>query len=98
MKKVLILIFGFFLLALLQTSFLVFFSFKGMVLNLILISVVLINIFESQKNKFGILAAFFGGFLLDIYSGTYFGLNVFFLLIISIFIKQFVKKYFQLVN
>ncbi|PIP23631.1 MAG: rod shape-determining protein MreD [Candidatus Nealsonbacteria bacterium CG_4_10_14_0_2_um_filter_38_17] len=95
-KKALILILVFYVFALIQSSFLVFFTFKGIALNLILISVILINIIESSKGNFGIFAAVAGGFFLDIFSGKYFGINTIILLSASIFIKKILKRYFQI--
>ncbi len=96
MRKALILILIFFILALLQSSFLVFFSFKGRLLNLIIVLVVIINLAEDPKSKLGIFASLLGGFFLDLLSAGYFGQNMLMLSLISIFIKQFMKKYFHL--
>lgn len=92
-KKLVIIAVLFYFLALLQTSFLVHFNIKGMVPNFILLSVILINLFEPQKEKTGIFAAFIGGFFLDIWSVHIFGTEILILLAIAIFIKFFIKKY-----
>lgn len=92
-KKLLIITVLFYFLALLQTSFLVHFDIKGMVPNFILLSVILINLFESQREKTGIFAAFIGGFFLDIWSVNVFGMEILILLACAIFIKLIIKRY-----
>jgi len=83
----------FYVLLIIQTSFLPrFFSF---VPNLILIAVVLANLFDGQASFFGFLASFFGGFFLDVFSVEFFGYYILICLLISIFVKFFLKKYIQ---
>ena len=94
MKKSLFIILFFYFLVLLQTSFLVHFSLWGYVPNLILISVVLLNIFIPNV-KLGVGAALIGGFLLDVFSSNFFGFWILILLGISIFIQYILKKYIQ---
>ncbi len=98
MKKVLILIIFFYILVLLQTSFLVYFPIFGVFPNLILIAVILINLFERQQENLGIFSAFIGGFFLDnFFSGTlginFIGFYIIILLAVAIFIKFILKKY-----
>lgn len=76
-----------------QTSFLVHFNIPGFLLNLILILVVLINLFQKAENYSGILSAVFGGFFLDIFSGWPIGSWILILVLISIFIKKIFKDY-----
>ena len=94
-KKLLIITALFYFLALLQTSFLVHFDIKGIVPNFVLLSVILINLFEPQKEKTGIFAAFIGGFFLDIWSVHIFGMEILILLAAAIFIKFIIKRYVQ---
>ena len=82
----------FYILVLLQASFLPFFTFFGFSFNLILILVIIINILEGDKGDSGIITSFIGGFLLDIfYQGflniDFFGINILFLVLLSILIK-----------
>jgi len=94
-KKTLILIIFFYVLALLQTSFLVHFHILGIVPNFIFIAVILINLFEKPQKNSGILSAFIGGFFLDIFSSRFIGFNILILVGLSFFIKFILKKYVQ---
>lgn len=81
-----------YILVLLQGSFLPFFIFFNSYFNLIFILVIVINIIEGSKKYFAFFASIIGGFLLDIfYQGflgiDFFGINIFFLLFLSILIK-----------
>ena len=98
MRKFLILILSFYILALFQTSFLVHFDILGYVLNFILIATILINLFENPQKNLGITSAFIGGFFLDIFSGHFLGINfigfwISILLAISFSIKFILRKY-----
>jgi len=95
MKKIIILFFCFYFFALLQASFFPHFPF-GHLLNLVLIVVVLINLFEARKEKSGFFSAFFGGFFLDIFSENFIGFWILILLAISIFIKFVLRKHVRL--
>jgi len=95
MKKIIILFFCFYFLTLLQASFFPHFS-LGHLLNLVLIVVVLINLFEARKEKSGLFSAFFGGFFLDIFSENFIGFWILILLAISIFIKFVLRKHVRL--
>ncbi len=95
MKKIFILIIFFYILTLLQVSFFPHFS-VWYLLNFVLISVLLINFFESQEKKLGLLAAFLGGFFLDIFSQFFLGFWVIILLITAVFIKLVLRKYVRL--
>ncbi|MDD2731732.1 MAG: hypothetical protein PHI53_00890 [Candidatus Pacebacteria bacterium] len=87
----------FYLLALLETTFLVFFNIFGVTLNLILIIVMLWNIFESSKSFFGLYLAFIGGFFLDVFSSSsFFSYNILLFLIISFVIKMVIKDYVRI--
>lgn len=94
MRRYLILILFFYFLTLFQNSFLVYFTFKGYVLNLVLLITLLINFLESQKEKFGFFSAFCGGFFLDVFSENFWGYWMLILLFNSFFIKYIIKKIF----
>jgi len=87
------LILSFYILALLQSSFLVHFDISGYVLNFILIVTIFINLFEKPQKNLGIISAFIGGFFLDIFSENFLGFYILILLAISIFIKFILKRY-----
>lgn len=93
MRNILILIIIFYILVLLQTSFLVPFRIFNSFPNLLLIVVVLINLFERQQGDLGIFSAFIGGFFLDIFSSGFFGFYIIILTIMAIFIKFILKTY-----
>ena len=110
MKKLIILILGFYFLILFQSSFLIHFNiFLGWLgESLILILVILINILaphhflgkKVQTNEWyekwwGVNAAFFAGFFLDIFSENFFGFWILILLVLSCFIKFVLKKHVQ---
>jgi rod shape-determining protein MreD len=88
-------------LTLFQASFLVFFDINGYVLNLVLISVLFFNLFESQRKISGLVLAIFGGLFLDIFSSGLFGVNfigfwALTLFVLSVFIKYIFRKHFSL--
>jgi rod shape-determining protein MreD len=91
MRNIVFLILGFYFLTLFESSFLPHFSFWHL-LNLVLIAVVLINLFEARKGKIGLFSAFFGGFFLDIFSENFIGFWILILSGIAIFIKLVFKK------
>lgn len=92
-KKILMIIVGFYLLTLLQTSFFLHLRLLGVIPNLVLVSVVLINILERPKEKAGLLAGFAGGFFLDVFSSGYIGFYAFIFLVLSFAIKMIFRKY-----
>lgn len=94
MKKIIFLIFFFYLLAMLQSSFLVSFSKKGAVLNFVLIGVILVNLLFCQHRYLGIAGAFFAGFFLDVFSTDsypFFGFFTLISIIIALFVKLILK-------
>jgi len=93
LKKILFFVVFFYFLAIVQTSFLVHFNIKGYTPNFILFIVILINFFEKEKKRDGIIAAFIGGFFLSVFSNKLFGLEILILVLLAIFIKLVVKKY-----
>jgi len=97
-KKIPFFILGIYLLCLFQTSFLIPFNFRGIVPNLVLISIIVLNIFCSDESQIGIISAFLGGFYLDIFHLStirFFGFYALISIICSFFIKFILKKYVQ---
>lgn len=86
----------FFILTLVQTSILVHFMIFGIVLNISLISVVLMNIFENPKSNLGLYAAVISGFFLDIFSMRPFGFWILILFLVALFIKLIFRKYVRI--
>jgi rod shape-determining protein MreD len=98
-KKAIFLILGLYFLTLLQTSFFVSLFSPGIILNFVLILVAIINIFEKPENRFGIFAAFLGGFYLDVFSlnlAPFFGFYALISVVLSFFIKFILRKYVQI--
>ncbi len=96
MRKVLLLVLSFYILVLLQTSFLVPFSIFGIVPNFIIIAVVLINFFEKPEKKLGIISGILGGIFLDIFSGNFLGFYTLILLIAAFFLKYILRSYIRI--
>jgi rod shape-determining protein MreD len=97
MAKSLILIIPiFYIVSLAQTSFLVHFDISGFIPNFILISVILINLFQRPENPSGLWAAVFGGFFFDIFSSNFIGFYILICLTTSIFIKVILKDYVRI--
>jgi len=92
-RRVLMILLVFYLLALLQTSFFIHFKAWGFVPNFILISAILINVFEKPQRDTGMIAGFIGGFLLDIFSSNFFGFYTSILLAATFLIKIIFRKY-----
>ena len=57
-----------YILTILQTSFVVHFFPHGLILNLVVLSIIVFSIFEKPDSHFGLFAALFGGFFLDMFS------------------------------
>jgi len=95
LKRTLISLVLFYFLVLVQGSFLIHFSVFGFVPNFVLILVIVINLFASPKNWWGLASALIGGFFLDIFSASFLGFNLLILLAISLFLKMFLRKYVQ---
>ncbi len=95
-RKTVFLILLFYILVLLQSSFLVHFSFRGMVPNFVLILAGLINILEERNKKTGIVAGFLAGFFLDVFSAGpifFFGFYTLVSLALCFFIKLVLKTH-----
>jgi len=74
MLKIIFSLILFYLLTIIQTSFLVHYEIKGGLLNIVLISMILFNFFEKKESKLGFIVASAGGFYLDIFSPYFPGL------------------------
>jgi len=95
-KKILISIVIFYILVLLQASFLVHFSVWGIVPNLILIAIIFWNFFEKKKSYLGLYNALIGGFFLDIFSNKFIGFYILISLTLAIIIKLIFRKHVQI--
>ena len=95
-KSSILLILFFYILALIQTSFLTYFNVSGIVPNLILVSVILINLFQRTENPSGLIGAVIGGFFLDVFSNRPIGFEILILLLVAIFIKVILKNYVRI--
>ena len=87
-KKTLFFIIFFYILSLIQTSFLAPFTILGKLPNLILVSVILFLLFENSRDNFGFFVAFLGGFFIDIFSSHPFGMATIFLLFLAFLLKK----------
>ena len=102
MKKILILIPFLYILTLFQTSFLIHFNvflgggFFSWTSNLVLISVILLTVFEKPEKNSGIFLGFCGGFFLDIFSENFIGFHILILVIIAFLIKFILRKYVRI--
>jgi len=98
-KKIIFFIITFYILILLQTSFLVHFNVLGVVPNFVLIAVIFINLFSSSKQE-KVLSALIGGFYLDVFSldnrGGFFGFYTLIMLGLFLFLKVILEKYVRL--
>lgn len=92
-KKILLLIVFFYILAISQTSFFIHWK---IIPNLILIAVILINLFESPKEDSGLFAALWAGLFWDVFSQSPFGFYTLILLMVALFIKLIFKKYVRI--
>lgn len=91
MKKILASVLFFYVLALVQTSFIFHLDILNVVPNLILISVVLLNFFEEPRKKTGLVIAGIGGFFLDLFSYSYLGISILILVVLAFLLKKFLK-------
>ena len=93
MMKLIVFTLAFYLLLLWQESFLAHFSFLWGLPSLVIVTMILINLFEEQRGKTGLILAVPAGLLLDLHSGKPFGLSVLLLLTTAFLIKLTVKRY-----
>ena len=96
MKKIIFLIIFFYILALLETSFFIHFNFFHFFPNIILISQILITVFEDPNKNLAIFSAVSAGFFWDIFSENPVGFGILILLSISIFLKIILRKYVRI--
>lgn len=96
LKNLVILTILFYFLTLLQTSFLVHFSIKGVVINLILIALFLINILEIPEKNIGVVAAGISGLFWDIFSEKFIGYHILILVLFALLIKIILVRYVRI--
>lgn len=94
MKKGFFLVISFFILAMLQVSFLPHFSLVGWVPNLVLISLVILAFVANPQT--GIVAALSGGFFLDLYSALPFGFWIILSLALFFTARHILQHYVRL--
>ena len=93
LKKIFLEILIFYFLTIFQISFLAHFKIPGQFLNLILISVVLINFLTPSTSFEGFEAAFLGGFFLDVFSKSPLPLSVVIFLVLVLLIKKVLRTF-----
>ncbi len=98
MLKILAIIVFFYILILLQTSFLIHFNIIGGLVNysLILIPLLAISFLTPRQQWVDVAGAFSAGFFLDIFSGSFIGLHILILVSLVFFIKFILKKHINL--
>lgn len=72
--------------------------FFGITPNLVLLTILLLNLFEAREEKNGIFAAAIGGFFWDIFSDKPLGFHLIILVALSLLIKAVIKKYIEIPN
>lgn len=92
-KKIISLSFFFYLLALIQGSFLIHFSFQGFFPNIILISTLLLSFLENSQNNISKIRGFLAGFFLDLSSSLPLGTATFNLGILNLIIKKILQNF-----
>ncbi len=95
-RKIIICTAAAYILVILQTSLTASFLIFGYSLNLALIFVILLNLFERQKNTAGIIVALLAGLFLDIYSSWPIGFYLLTLGLSAIFIKFIIRRYVRI--
>jgi len=83
----------FFILALLQTSFLPYFSIMGSILNIVFILFFILIFFGENEEEFFIPIT--AGFFLDTFLTSYFGISIISLLAVYIF-QKFITHFFKI--
>lgn len=94
LRKTLFIVVFFYFLVLFQTGFLSAFNFSNPALNMIIISVIIINLF-GRDPRTGIVSALIGGFYMDIFhfgSDLFFGFFILVFLISALLIKFILNK------
>ena len=95
-RRICIIFFLLYVFALLQMSFLVHLFPKGWIPNLVMLSVILLSVFERHDSQVSLAAALFGGVLLDVFSGGIIGFWPSILLLISLAIKFVLEEYVRI--
>jgi len=95
-KKILLTVLLFYILTLIQTSFLVHFPILGVIPNSILIVVLLINLLEDPKGNLGVVSALSGGFFLDVFSQKPIGFYILILVFLAFSIKFIIKRHIRI--
>ena len=96
MKKILFLIIFFYTISLLEASFFIHFNFFHFFPNIILISQILITLFEDPNKNLAIFSAVSAGFFWDIFSENPIGFGILILLLASVFLKIILRKYVRI--
>lgn len=78
---------------LIQSSFFIHFPIFGVTPNLVLLGVLGISVFVSEKSPLDIIAAIAGGTILDIFSSSFFGYWIGILLVLVLIMRFFIRKY-----
>ena len=94
MKSGFFIIVSFFIISLVQVSFLPHFSIAGWVPNVVLLVLIVFISFASMK--IGIEAALAGGFFLDLYSHLPFGFWIIFSLLLFFALRYILRNYVRL--
>ena len=90
--KILLILTFWFLITILQTSFLSIFT----NFNLMIALLIIVNLIENPENNLGLLSAFIGGLFLDLNSTYPFGLFTLGLVLFSIIIKFLLSKFLKI--
>lgn len=97
MKKIFAITLIFYILSLLQTSFLINgLHNKFLDFNFLLFFIIFINLFEKKEENFGLLSSTIGGFFIDVFSEKQIGFHILILFGLSIFIKLILRRYIRL--
>lgn len=92
-KKFFVILIFFYFLAMIQSSFLGHFAIRGVSPNLILITVLLLILFERPKSHFGKVSGFLAGFYLDIFSSFALGVATFSLGLTGLISKRVLQQF-----
>ncbi|MDO8474570.1 MAG: hypothetical protein Q7S62_03460 [bacterium] len=92
MRQAFFLLFIFFFLAFLQTSFLAHFALQGFVIPLVIIGVSILGI-VAQTSFAGLLGVFAGGLVLDVFSQHFFGYWTLIMVLVFCAVSFFIHTY-----
>ena len=79
-----------------QASFMAHFDIKGVVINIALITLFLLNILEPPEKNNGIFAAGIFGFFWDIFSEKFIGFHILILVFLAFLIKTILVRYVRI--